>query len=89
MPKIFTPIDSIFVQASAPHPPNTEYKVSVGYESWGDPNPIKVLKIQMVYNGKISGRKSPSYPIEDNSLSDRQKVNKATDELLRKHGINE
>ena len=49
--KIFAPIDSVFVPASAPHPANTQYKISIGYEKWGTPE--KVLKIQMVYKRKI------------------------------------
>ena len=89
MPKVFTAIDSVFVDASAPpHPPNTQYKISIGYEDWGTPNPVKVLKIQMVYGGKIAGRRSPSYPMDGNSEHDYLKVRKATDDLLRKHGLN-
>jgi len=87
MPRVFTPIDSVSVDASAPHGPNTEYKISIGYEGWGDPNPVKVLKVQMVYDGKVSGRRSPSYPLNGNGDHDYLRVRKATDDLLRKHGL--
>lgn len=58
----YFPIKSTYVQASLPHPTNTQYKVSIGLEKWGDKN-VLVSKVQIVYNGKVSGRKSPSYPI--------------------------
>ncbi len=53
---------TVYVDASEPHPPNTQYKISIGYEVWGGQN-HEVVKIQMVYNGEIAGRRSPSYPI--------------------------
>jgi len=60
--KTFHPRNSVYVPASAPHPSNTQYKVSIGVEMWGC-DPVEVIKIQMVYDGKVEGRKSPSYPI--------------------------
>ncbi len=87
MPKIFTAIDSVLVPASTPHPPNTEYKISIGYEDWNNANPVKVLKIQMVYDGKISGRRSPSYPLDNLNATDYIDVRDATDKLLKKNGF--
>lgn len=58
----YYPIKSTYVNASPPHPENTQYKISIGLEKWGDKN-ILVSKVQIVYDGKVSGRKSPSYPI--------------------------
>ena len=62
MAKTFYPRKSVLIPASPPHPENTEYKISSGLEHWGDEN-HDVLKVQMVYNGTVSGRRSPSYPI--------------------------
>lgn len=50
------------VPASEPHPPNTHYRVSKGVEHWGDGEQRYVYKIQMVYDGVVARRKSPSYP---------------------------
>jgi len=62
--KVFFPRDFSMVPATCQptqggHPPNTAYKVSFGDEDW---NGIyaKVYKVQMVYDGEISGRRSPS-----------------------------
>lgn len=68
MAKIFYPEKSIFVKASDPHPPNTEYKISVGSEDWGSSGFAKVVKVQMVYDGKVEGRRSPSFPIDTDDL---------------------
>lgn len=57
----YFPLKCSYVQASPPHPLNTQYKVSIGWEKWQDKNTL-VSKVQVVYNGKVSGRKSPSYP---------------------------
>ena len=61
MSNIFYPKRSVFVPASKPHADNTQYKVSIGEEDW-DGELQTVIKVQMVYGGKIAGRKSPSYP---------------------------
>lgn len=84
MAQRFFPIMFIMIPASEPHPPNTEYKVSIGKEEW---NGIKqpVLKVQMVYNGKVAGRLSPSYPIGTN---DNEKVQKAIEKLTEKYNKN-
>jgi len=60
--KIYFPTRWLHVDASAPHPPNTTYLVSQGHEHWGGEEPWAVRKIQMVYDGKVSGRRSPSFP---------------------------
>ncbi|MBU3145606.1 hypothetical protein [Clostridium sp. CF012] len=67
MAKVFYPRDCIMVPATCSpipngHPPNTEYKVAYGDEDWNGIF-IKVYKVQMVYDGKISGRRSPSFPV--------------------------
>lgn len=61
MPNTFYPKRSVLLPASKPHPENTQYKVSIGEEDW-DGELQTVIKIQLVYNGKIAGRKAPSYP---------------------------
>lgn len=68
MARTFFPEKSIDVPASEPHPPNTFYRVSVGSEQWGDIF-TKVIKIQMVYDGVVSGRRSPSYPSASNDFN--------------------
>lgn len=78
MSKIFHPKKEKLVPASAPHPENTHYKVAIGEEIWGDEY-LPVLKVQMVYDGKISGRRSPSYPL---GTDDFRKVQAAIEELI-------
>jgi hypothetical protein len=67
-----------YIEASAPHPANTQYKISIGLETWADEN-HEVVKIQMVYNGEIAGRRSPSFPL---GTDDFQRVTSKTDELI-------
>jgi len=71
---------TIRVLASKPHPENTNYVISIGTEMWGS-EPHKVLKIQMEYDKKLSGRRSPSYPIGTNDFI---KVQQAAETLLTK-----
>ena len=78
MAKIFFPKMFIMVPASHPHPPNTEYRVSIGEELW-DEKKNHVLKVQMVYNGDIAGRRSPSYPV---GSDDFKRVMEAANKLL-------
>ncbi|MBR3062353.1 MAG: hypothetical protein IKG65_08105 [Exiguobacterium sp.] len=87
MAKTFFPKMFIMVPASKPHPQNTQYKVSIGEELW-DEKKNPVLKVQMVYNGEIAGRRSPSYPI---GSDDFQKVMGAANKLLARlnHDDNE
>lgn len=67
MSMTFFPEKIAYVDACHPHPPNTKYRISVGVENWNGVF-VPVYKIQMMYNGKVSGRKSPSYPIESNDF---------------------
>lgn len=76
--KVFHPQRHELVTASEPHPENTHYKVSIGTEFWGD-KPATVVKIQMVYNGKVEGRRSPSYPI---GSDDFERVNNTVQKLM-------
>lgn len=77
MAQTFFPSKSIFIPASSPHPENTEYKISRGIERWEGEN-HEVLKVQMVYNGVVAGRRSPSYPI---GTDDFQRVARKLQEL--------
>ena len=78
--KIFfpNPLTHRDIPASEPHPPNTCYRVSYGQEIWDD-GPHAVTKIQMVYEGKVSGRRSPSFP---EGSDDFKRVAAAMQELL-------
>ena len=58
----FKPRVEEFVTASPPHPPETHYRVAIGPENWGGDCEEDVEKVQMVYGGRIAGRKAPSYP---------------------------
>lgn len=63
----FFPEKSTRILASSPYPPNTYYIVSIGYEMW-DNTPTKVIKVQMELNGKLSGKRSPSYPVDTDDV---------------------
>jgi 2,4-dienoyl-CoA reductase-like NADH-dependent reductase (Old Yellow Enzyme family) len=76
----FFPQLSEMIPASPPHPPGTGYQISIGLEQWGS-SYIPVIKIQMVYKGKVVDR-GPSYPL---GSEDPQKVNTAITELLEKY----
>ena len=52
----------IDVEASYPHPANTYYRVMFGEEKWNGKY-VQLIRVQMVYNGKIAEEKSPSYPV--------------------------
>lgn len=78
MARVFYPRHSIFVNASLPHPKGTQYKVSLGDEEWGGVFHL-VIKVQMVYDGKVAGRKSPSYPVE---TEDAARVHEAIQALM-------
>lgn len=80
MARTFYPRKSILVAASEPHPEGTEYKISIGDEEWSEVY-HSVIKIQMVYEGRVAGRKSPSYPSDSD---DYFRVNEAIQELLGK-----
>ena len=66
-----------YIPASPPHE-DAQYVVSIGTEMWGSV-PQNVIKVQMAYGGKISGRRSPSYPV---GTDDYKRVNDAIIELL-------
>jgi len=61
MAKVFNPSNSLYVVASKPHPDNTEYRIAQGSEQW-EAKDVSVTKIQMVYNSRVAGMLSPSYP---------------------------
>lgn len=86
MATTFFPVVSTMVKASKGynisgndyHPENTEYKVSIGYENNdGDENCL-VRKVQICYDGKISGRRSPSFPFVND---DWNRVKHAMDQV--------
>lgn len=79
MAKTFFPEFIKHINASPPHPANTQYRVSVGMEDW-EGSFVPVAKVQMVYKGAVAGRKSPSYPI---GTSDYDSVNKTLDRLVK------
>ena len=78
MARTFYPRYSKSIPASAPHPKGTEYKISVGDEDW-DGVFEQVVKVQMVYDGKVAGRKSPSYPT---GTDDWRRVAETIEELI-------
>ncbi len=62
MSKVYFPQRYIDVPASPPHDGEPAYRVSVGIEHWTDGAPQHVYKIQMMYGGRVAGRKTPSFP---------------------------
>lgn len=84
MAQAFYPTDSIIVPATTPpHPPGMEYKVAIGFEMGETPEPVKCLKIQMVYNGKILGRRIPTFLCKE----DCERVYEAIKELLNRTAL--
>ena len=81
--KVFYPVRYEDVAASPPHAPNTAYRVSFGIEHWGPGEAAHVYKIQMVYSGAVSGRRSPSYPEDSDDL---QRVLVALDRVRKGGG---
>lgn len=79
MAKVFFPDISVSVPASSPHPANTEYRVSIGQERWDRFEPV--VKIQMVYDGTVSGRRSPSFPLDSD---DAERVMQAIREVMQR-----
>ena len=79
MARTFYPRKTRFLPASEPHIAGAEYKISVGDEDWGNGTYQPVVKVQMVYDGKVAGRKSPSYPV---GSGDWKKVQMVIDELV-------
>lgn len=62
MAKVYFPDTAAMLVASPPHPPNTQYRVSIGTETWGGEN-HRVIKVHMVFDGKVADRRTPSYPV--------------------------
>jgi hypothetical protein len=84
MAKVYFPTHGVDVAASAPHPANTHYRVSRGVEHWeGGIETHKVIKVQMVYDGTVSGRRSPSFPV---GSDDAKRVMKAIEEVEKGGG---
>ena len=81
--RTFYPRETKIIGASAPHPEGTQYKVSIGDEDWGDGTFQSVTKVQMMYDGKVAGRMSPSYPA---GTDDYERVCEAVFELESGHG---
>lgn len=79
MARTFYPRKTKYISASEPHDSGTEYKISIGDEEWGDGTFQSVVKVQMVYDGKVAGRMSPSYPIDS---KDWKTVQAVIDELV-------
>lgn len=79
MAKTFFPELIEHIEASPPHPDETQYRVSVGMEDWEGAF-VPVAKVQMVYSGSVAGRKSPSYPI---GTEDHDKVTKVLNRLVK------
>lgn len=79
MARTFYPRKTRFVPASEPHISGAEYKISVGDEDWGNGTYQPVVKVQMVYDGKVAGRKSPSYPV---ASGDWKTIQMVIDELM-------
>lgn len=73
MAKVYFPDKWVMVSASPPHPPNTEYRVSIGTEIWDGEN-HRVVKVHMVYDGKLAERRTPSFPL---GTSDHARVAEA------------
>ena len=85
MPVAFYPTVYQDVPASQPHPPGTTYRVSVGWENWGGEKAEYVQKIQMAYDGNVTGRKVPSFPDDSD---DFERVCVALEEVRKGNGKN-
>lgn len=76
----FIPRFQELVEASPPHPAGACYRVGIGPEDW-DGTRVEVEKIQMVYAGKVAGRKAPSYPA---GTDDAERVGQALTRLRKR-----
>ncbi len=85
MAKVYFPIRYEDVPASAPHPRNTYYRVSIGIEHWDDAHAY-VAKVQMVHDGQVYGRKAPSYPEASDDLKKVMKAMKRIRKWAEKKG---
>jgi hypothetical protein len=85
MAKVFYPQVTEYVDASCPpHPLNTRYKISIGQEDW-DSTFVTVAKVQMEYDGVVSGRRSPSFPM---GTDDLKKVNEKIEQMVKEYESN-
>jgi hypothetical protein len=76
----FFPQLSETIPASPPHPPGTDYRISIGVEQ-ADSGFLPMIKVQMVFDGEVSER-SPSFPL---GTDDHLRVSKTINDLLQKH----
>lgn len=56
------------IPASPPHPDGSHYRVAIGIEYWPE-GPQQVEKVQMVQNGRVLGRRPPSFPTGSDDFS--------------------
>ena len=78
MARKFFPQVTESVPASPPHPPGTQYRISIGSEDWNGVF-VSVVKVQIAYDGAVAGRRSPSYPVDSR---DCERVHKLIQKLL-------
>ena len=78
-PETFFPQLAESIPASLPHPPGTNYRISIGLEQV-DAGFSPVVKVEMEHNGKVLGQ-TPYYPLDSD---DYARVNDAIAELLAK-----
>lgn len=84
MAKTFFPVDFIMVDATRDYDDfKVEYKVSYGHEKWHDGKHRDIYKVQMVYDGTVNGRQSPSFP---SGTDDMERVYDALRRLKEIHG---
>jgi hypothetical protein len=76
----FFPQLSETIPASPPHPPGTNYRISIGIERV-DSGFLPVIKVEMIFQGEVSER-SPSFPL---GTEDHLRVGKTINDLLQKH----
>ena len=85
--KVIDPFVWGYVDASKTHGAGAEYYVGIGTEHWGYKD-VKVLKIQMAYHWKRSGRKAVSFPVgSDDWMRINEMVEKVKENYFAgKHG---
>jgi 2,4-dienoyl-CoA reductase-like NADH-dependent reductase (Old Yellow Enzyme family) len=78
-PETFFPQLTESILASHPHPPGTNYKISIGLEQV-DAGFSPVVKVEMEFNGKVL-RQTPYFPL---GSDDYDRINDAIAQLLTK-----
>ena len=68
MPRIFTPLTYCKVPTSKMHVDTAKYYVAIGMEQWEESGGNLVIKVMMEYDGKLTGRMAPSYPITQSDI---------------------